>query len=79
MDAKKKGAWLVHHTLKLQQVSGVHEFDNIFAAGKAAILLSALSANDQTAWVEKRSIYLQRGKYQHRIRAAKDTRTSGSK
>jgi hypothetical protein len=40
MDPKTKGAWLVHHTHKLEQVTGVHEFDNIYAAGKAAILLS---------------------------------------
>src|SRR5437588_7042002 len=57
MDAKTKGAWLVHHTLKLQQVSGVHEFDNIYAAGKAAILLSALSASDQTS-LNKRKVEL---------------------
>ena len=37
----------MHHTLKLQQVNGVHDFNNIYAAGKAAILLSALSATDQ--------------------------------
>jgi hypothetical protein len=49
MDAKTKGAWLVHHTLKLQQVNGLYDFDNIYAAGKAAILLSALSASDQTS------------------------------
>ncbi len=48
MDAKTKGAWLVHHTHKLEQVSGAQEFNNILAAGKAAILLSALSASEQT-------------------------------
>jgi len=54
MDVKTKGAWLVHHTQKLQQVNGVHEFDNIYAAGKAAILLSALSASEQTSLPRKR-------------------------
>jgi hypothetical protein len=49
MDAKTKGAWLVHHTHKLEQVHGVQQFDKIFAAGKAGILLSALSASDQTS------------------------------
>lgn len=49
MDPKTKGAWLVHHTHKLEEVNGVHEFDKIYAAGKAAILLSALSASDQTS------------------------------
>ncbi len=48
MDAKTKGAWLVHHTHKLEHVHGVQHFDKIFAAGKAGILLSALSASDQT-------------------------------
>lgn len=47
MDAKTRGAWLVHHTHKLEQVNGVQEFNNIYAAGKAAILLSALSGSDQ--------------------------------
>ena len=49
MDAKTKGAWLVHHTHKLEQVSGFQEFNNVSAAGKAGILLSALSASDQTS------------------------------
>jgi hypothetical protein len=49
MDRKTKGAWLVHHTHKLEQISGVYEFNNIYAAGKSAILLSALSASDQTS------------------------------
>src|SRR2546425_1098258 len=54
MDTKTKGAWLVHHTHKLELVNGVHEFNNIYAAGKAAILLSALSASDQTSLPSKR-------------------------
>jgi hypothetical protein len=49
MDAKTKGAWLVHHTHKLEQVHGIQQFDKISAAGKAGILLSALSASDQTS------------------------------
>lgn len=49
MDAKIKGAWLVHHTHKLEQVSGAQQFNNILAAGKAAILLSALGASEQTS------------------------------
>ena len=49
MDSKTRGSWLVHHTHKLEQVTGVHEYNHIYAAGKAAILLSALSASDQTS------------------------------
>jgi hypothetical protein len=54
MDNKTKGAWLVHHTLKLQQVTGVNDFTNIFAAGKTAALLSALSASEQTSLPRKK-------------------------
>jgi hypothetical protein len=49
MDGKTTGAWLVHHTSKLEQVSGNVPYDNILVAGKAAILLSALSASEDLA------------------------------
>ncbi len=45
LDPKTRGAWLVHHTNKLQQVTGPNSYDNILVAGKAGILLSALSAS----------------------------------
>jgi hypothetical protein len=48
MEPKTSGAWLVHHSRKLQQVTGSQEYNNISAAGKAGSLLSALSSNDQT-------------------------------
>jgi hypothetical protein len=47
MEKKTTGAWLLHHNLKLQQITGTQEFNAIGAAGKAGTLLSALSANDQ--------------------------------
>lgn len=47
MEPKATGAWLVHHSHKLQQVNGANGFDNVLAAGKAAGLLSALSATHQ--------------------------------
>jgi hypothetical protein len=48
MEAKTSGAWLVHHSIKLQQITGSQEFNTVSAAGKAGTLLSALSSNDQT-------------------------------
>jgi hypothetical protein len=48
MDAKVAGAWVLHHSLKLQQITGGQDFNNVNAAGKAGTLLSALSSNDQT-------------------------------
>lgn len=47
MQPRTTGAWLVHHSNKLQQMNGLHGFDMILSAGKATSLLSALSATDQ--------------------------------
>jgi hypothetical protein len=41
------GAWLIHHSSKLQNVSTSIEYENITAAGKSATLLSALSAESE--------------------------------
>lgn len=47
MDKKTMGAWIVHHTNKLQKVNSQANYENIFLAGKAGILLSAISFSDQ--------------------------------
>lgn len=47
MDKKTKGSWLVHQTGKLQNVNNQSSFENTYFAGKAGILLSAISANSQ--------------------------------
>jgi hypothetical protein len=46
VDQKTIGAWVVHHTNKLEQSVGPHSYDSILTAGKAGILLSALSATN---------------------------------
>lgn len=43
MDAKTKGAWLVHHTHKLEKVTHQGDYFNILTAGKMGVLLSALA------------------------------------
>ncbi len=48
MDKKTKGAWLIHHTNKLQGVTNQMGYEKTFLAGKAGILLSAISSNDGT-------------------------------
>jgi hypothetical protein len=48
LDDKTSGAWVVHHTRKLEQVSSAHTFNAVLVAGKAGTLLSALSATEQT-------------------------------
>jgi hypothetical protein len=47
MDKEVRGAWLIHHSSKLQNVSTSIEYENITVAGKSAILLSALSAESE--------------------------------
>ena len=47
MDRKVEGAWIIHHTNKLQTVTNQNDFENTFVAGKAGILLSAISSEDQ--------------------------------
>ncbi|MDD5158098.1 hypothetical protein [Sulfurimonas sp.] len=46
IDLKTQGAWLIHHANKLQTVNTT-AFDNIKTAGKAGILLSALSTSEE--------------------------------
>lgn len=46
MENKTKGSWLVHHTNKLQTFASQAGYNDTYVAGKAGILLSAVSAND---------------------------------
>ncbi|MFO0722829.1 MAG: hypothetical protein U1E65_03525 [Myxococcota bacterium] len=48
MESKTKGAWIVHHMNKLRQVTNVGEFETLNTAGKLGVLLSGLSASDQS-------------------------------
>lgn len=48
MDKKTKGSWLIHHTNKLQGVTNQVGYEKTYLAGKAGILLSAISANKET-------------------------------
>jgi len=48
MDKKTKGSWLIHHTYKLQGVTNQFGYEKTYLAGKAGILLSAISANKDT-------------------------------
>ena len=48
MDKKTKGSWLIHHTNKLQGVTNQSGYEKTYLAGKAGILLSAISANQST-------------------------------
>ncbi|AYV15188.1 hypothetical protein [Shewanella algae] len=54
MDKKVQGSWLIHHTNKLQNVTNQGEYQNTFVAGKAGILLSAISETNQSVITNER-------------------------
>lgn len=47
MDKKLKGSWLIHHTNKLQTITNQSGYENTYLSGKAGILLSAISSNNE--------------------------------
>ena len=47
MDNKTKGAWIIHHTRKLQSVTS-QDFDQLAFAGKCGLMLSGIAASFQT-------------------------------
>jgi hypothetical protein len=53
IDQKTKGAWLLHHTRKLQATTS-QDFDGIAFAGKCGMLLSAISGERQDTLPLKR-------------------------
>ncbi|MEZ8127155.1 hypothetical protein ACED64_21800 [Vibrio splendidus] len=53
MDKKTKGSWLIHHTNKIQCVRNVRGYNKTVKAGKAGLLLSAMSASDKELKVNR--------------------------
>lgn len=55
MEAETQGAWLIHHSSKLEQFTNSGQYENILDAGKCGKLLSALSEseNDSELPMEK--------------------------
>ncbi|HCE3366409.1 TPA: hypothetical protein NG589_004688 [Vibrio parahaemolyticus] len=56
MDKKTKGSWLIHHTNKIQEVNNVRGYNCTLAAGKAGLLLSAISASHQELSVSRQRL-----------------------
>jgi len=48
MDKQAKGAWIINHTQKLNQVDYADGFENLILAGKCGIFLSSISASDES-------------------------------
>ncbi|CCN50861.1 conserved hypothetical protein [Vibrio nigripulchritudo MADA3029] len=56
MDKKTKGSWLIHHTNKIQGVSNVRGYKSTVTAGKAGLLLSAISASNDELNVNRERV-----------------------
>jgi hypothetical protein len=56
MEKKTTGAWLIHHNAKLQQIATPTTFDSITLAGKAGLLLSALSESNQDTVLQRNTV-----------------------
>jgi hypothetical protein len=48
LDEKTTGAWIIHHTNKLNHFAPVGDFERLHCAGKCGLLLSAMAADDQS-------------------------------
>lgn len=53
MDDKTQGAWIIHHTRKLQAVTS-QDFDQLAFAGKCGLMLSGIAASFQTTMPKSR-------------------------
>ncbi|MCW5600415.1 hypothetical protein [Nitrosomonas sp.] len=53
MDSKTQGAWIVHHTRKLQAVI-TQDFDQLAFSGKCGLLLSSIATQNQTTLPKSR-------------------------
>ena len=56
MKPNTKGAWIIHHTKKLQQVDNLNYFDEIHAAGKSGLLLSSLSESENNSTIDSQRV-----------------------
>lgn len=47
MNERTEGAWIIHHTKKIQKIEESSDFGDIEIAGKCGMFLSSLAASDQ--------------------------------
>lgn len=47
MEKRTEGAWIIHHTKKIIEVTEASDFDDIHLAGKCGLFLSSLAASNE--------------------------------
>lgn len=56
MKNRTEGAWIIHHSKKLQDVTRTSDFEDIELAGKCGLLLSSLAASEDESTLNKEKV-----------------------
>ncbi len=56
MEERTKGAWIIHHTKKIQEVTRASDFEDVELAGKCGQLLSSLAASNEESILDKKKV-----------------------
>ncbi len=56
MEKRTEGAWIIHHTKKIQEVTRATDFEDIELAGKCGLFLSSLAASNQESILENKKV-----------------------
>jgi len=56
MEKRTEGAWLIHHTKKIQEVTIAPDFEDIELAGKCGLFLSSLAASNEESTLSKEKV-----------------------
>ena len=53
---RTEGAWIIHHTKKIQDVTSATEFEDIELAGKCGLFLSSLAASNNESMLSDKTV-----------------------
>ncbi len=56
MEDRTKGAWIIHHTNKIERFDSCSGFNEVYTAGKCGKLLSAITASDEESFISKEKL-----------------------
>lgn len=56
MEKRTEGAWIIHHTKKIQDVTQASDFEDIEVAGKCGLFLSSLAASDEESTLSSEKV-----------------------
>lgn len=56
MNERTEGAWIIHHTKKIQKIEDSSDFGDIEIAGKCGLFLSSLAASDEDSTLSETQV-----------------------